>query len=1008
MMKSPLLSLCAPIRQGVTAWLLVLLAVPLLALSNAVQAADFIQITTTVPTAQEPSAVASVRNGVVSISRAGQDVSADLFVFFTIAPIDTTYTGFTVTSPATNFTYNYTSTGTSSGTGGGSGVIDIPAGTDTGTINIVPFDNLLINGYEVVNISLVPNAAYNFNGNGVTSVVVAEGDLNLIAGLPVPVAYKQSLPGYTFDVQAARRGVLAATFSFPTIYDPTSSPVVPQGFDKSLAAQFSGTAVVGTDYNLSYKITGSTPTGGQPGPGFGNYLTGQSGDGYNVVSYLVGEGGGSSNPVALPYSESISIITTSVPAPPVAGTTPPVTIPVPGDLVSFSDTSGLVYQVVSFNGSALVLNPPLEANLHNAAAMTDLSNASVTGYTVNFPYPAGSGFGGGQTGSIKVEAGHNQFHYGDAIQFANDPAFYVVTSFTPGPVITSDGAITIRAYENSNYYGLGVAITSNNDAITSSFPVTLNAFGQTPLIIIAAESTQIQFGVTPIDSGTPTGMRQATMQLIGNSSFALANPAVATVDIADDASTAAVVAASNGTSPGNGNASGNFLVTFTQAFPQDIVVPYAIIDGPGSPANIGADYTLSSLTETTSTTGYGSVILPAGATSISIPVFPSGTIISGPETITLALSPSLDYLLASGATTTFNPTATLDLLPSNAFVGVVASTPNGTPSIPVPANQVNPQGLGVFTIETSPLVSLTNSPLLINFSVTATPFNAPSGSTFVPVLGTDYTIQTLVGTQYTNLTPTTGTTPTFQVTIPIGASSAQVFVSPQRGSLASASFQVSAAIAPGAGYQPVQTPLAPSGLVVTVVPQLVTAAALNDTSIGGSVVTNFAVSATGADTVTFSFPTAASQGAVYGTDFTASFPATSGVTVTPVSGSTGTFTATFPNGGGTQPISITGLADPAITTYPLTVQMNVQSGSNYELEATPNESVLVTTVTPNVLEATINLQQNPSVVLGENKPSPGLYNTGSGSGCGSGSGFATLFMLSLVGIGLTLARRRRE
>ena len=63
MMKSPLLSLCAPIRQGVTAWLLVLLAVPLLALSNAVQAADFIQITTTVPTAQEPSAVASVRNG---------------------------------------------------------------------------------------------------------------------------------------------------------------------------------------------------------------------------------------------------------------------------------------------------------------------------------------------------------------------------------------------------------------------------------------------------------------------------------------------------------------------------------------------------------------------------------------------------------------------------------------------------------------------------------------------------------------------------------------------------------------------------------------------------------------------------------------------------------------------------------------------------------------------------------------------------------------------------------
>jgi hypothetical protein len=188
------------------------------------------------------------------------------------------------------------------------------------------------------------------------------------------------------------------------------------------------------------------------------------------------------------------------------------------------------------------------------------------------------------------------------------------------------------------------------------------------------------------------------------------------------------------------------------------------------------------------------------------------------------------------------------------------------------------------------------------------------------------------------------------------------------------------------------------------VPQIVTAAAITDTAIDAAPSTNFTITTSASATVAFSFPTV-SGGAVYGTDYTALFPTTSNITVAPVTGQLGSFVATF-TAAGTQPINIIGMADQSAV-YPLVIELTVASGTSYQLQATTGASVLDTTVTPNVLDATVNLQQSTAVLVGENKPTPGQYNTGSSGGCGNGSGFATLLGLLLAAVSLTIVRRRQ-
>jgi hypothetical protein len=985
------------------AWLPLLLLAALAAprAQGAQAVGDFINITSVVPTAQESAVVANIRNGVLAITRTG-DTTNPLTVNFSVASVDATYTSYTVISSGANFTYTPNNpilpTQVPATDGPGIGSVDIPAGVALVTISIVPVDNDTVNGAELINVIITPDANYQFNGNAEASIVIAEGDLNLTVSLPVAIAYKQQIPGFLFDPNSDRRGVIAATFNTPTIENdlalspfPVDLPVfptVPGAISKFMGAQFSGTAVNTADYTLSYRITGINPTVGSnawttesPGPGFGTSRTGSTATGYNVVSYLRG------------YLGPISLLTPAQ----VVGGTGRTTI-LTGDLITFSDDPASIYQVTNLTSAGLFIayqgltGIGLQSNLHNGSTITDVGQTNVVGYAVDAPYITG-------TLQMNVENGFNGFHYGDAFQISgnnpSDTAYYVCTGFAANSYLnaasvvvqTADGVLSFTPYDNAPLAGLNVAIVIPNLPIVTQFPVTLTASGQTGSIVIPDRSTQIQFAVTPIDSGTPTGMRTVTAQLIGNSGFNLNNPAQATVEIADDASIANVNGQSDATSP---NVGGSFLVTFTSAFPVPITIPYTIITGPGTPATIGTDYIISGLTALPGApqTGFGSVVLPVGATTVTIPVTPISTL-SAPETVTISLSPSLDYLLASGTTSSVNPTATINILPSLGTIGVSNATPAGiTPTISVSTTALAaPANCGVFAITnaTTPLPSV---PILVDFAISST-----------ATLGVDYQV---LDSSFNILKPTGGSNPVFQATIPANGSTVLIYIQPLYDPAAASSFTVNAAILAGQAYQ--QSSIQAS-LTIVVVPQTVTAAAGSDASVGaGTLTTNFTITSTNPGspvTVAFSFPAAAGD-ASYGTDFTATFNPANIVTPGPT---LGTFVATF--GASSQlSIELVGLSDPA-TSYPLPVVLQVDSGTGYQLVATPNlnGSTLTTTVPPTLI-AQVNLQQNAAVLLGQNKPTPGLYNSGSG-GCGNGSGVATLFGLALAMAALTVVRRRR-
>jgi hypothetical protein len=979
------------LKPSRSAWLPLLLLAALAAPQAQAQQAigDYINITSVVPTAQESALPANTRNGVMAITRTG-DTTNPLTVYFTVASVDHNYYSYIVSSSGANFSFTQSNlSATLPNEGPGSGAVDIPAGVAVITVSIAPVDNNEVDGAELINLVIIPNSNYLFNGNAEASIVIAEGDLNLTASLPVGIAYKQAIPGYLFDPNSSRRGVIAATFNTPTLQNlasvppfppPVNYPNIPAAVGKFMGAQFSGSAVVGTDYSLSYRITGLTPTPGSTawttegaGPGFGTSRTGSTATGYNVVAYLAG------------FTGPISILTPQI-AP---GTGTGQTQIDVGDFVSFSDNPAANYLVVSLTGG-LTISPGLTANLHNGSAITDVGQTGVVGYSVDAPYLTG-------TTTIAVENGFNGFHYGDAFQITGnspaDGAFYVCTGFTPNPYVSqnplpTDGFVSFVPYANAALAGLNVQITLPAVGIITAFPITLSANGETGSIVIPDRSTQIQFGITPIDSGTPTGARTVTAQLIGNNGFNLNNPALATVEIADDASTANVNSQADATSP---NVSGSFLVTFTNAFPVPITVPYTIIAGPGVPATIGTDYIISGLTALPGApqTGFGSVVLPVGATSVTIPVTPISTLAS-PETVTVSLSPSLDYLLASGTTTSVNPTATINILPSLGTIGVTTTTPAGiTPTMSASATAgVPPANCGQFTITNANSAPAT-VPILVNFAISST-----------ATLGIDYQI---LSANLAILHPSSGSNPVFQATIPANGTSVVIYVQPLYDPAASTSFTVNAAILTGQAYQ--QSSVQAS-LSVVVVPQTVTAAAISDAAVSaGALSTNFTITSTNPGspvTVAFSFPTATGE-ASYGTDFTATFNPTNIVTA----GATpGTFSVTF--GASAQlSIELVGTADPSVS-YPLPVVLQVNSGTGYQLVATPqpNGSTLTTTVPPTLL-AQVNLQQNAAVLLGQNKPTPGAYNTGSGSSCGNGSGIATLFGLVLGMVALTVVRRRR-
>jgi len=855
-------------RQPANAVALCLLMVAQLAMvTGMLNASDSIEVSVvaTVPVAvQLPTDPTGVQQpGQVTFTLSAPNPSAAQVVNFTVSTLLTMGTDFNLTGLATGAQAGHTVTAS----------ISIPANTQTYSVNINALDTTprlysMDTRQLVFTISAATNPTLIIQGQSSAMVQLSEGNLTASASVPRPNATKQNIPGLTDDPDSNRRGIVQVNFATNAALPSPSSTQRSNEGNVYLTAQFSGTAVQGTDYSSSWKVGGS---GLSAGLGYGVYA---------------GVGGDTTLWVSGPVTETLASGTPS--------------------LISFANSPQFTYSISPVSGSSMItVSPALQYPVEVGEAIIDLSTYTApatpaTGYSA---VGTGSGpYALYYSGQLKFWGGGGGFTVGDVFQLSNDPAYYVVTASNLSAVYP---IVSFRPYYASTTgAGLDVAITTSNDEnVSTLFPVTVtNSLSN--LIPVPAESTQVQITVDPI-LNAPSGATTATISLESSVDYGTVTPGAGTVTIADAAAVADVTTVGNATFPasnGNGGQDGTFKVSFQSGvtFSKDISVPFAV-ETPG----LGTFYTINNV-NTVGTQYLGSVTIPAGQSSALITVIPI-TQSSPPASavpVTVVLQASLDYLLATTQDASANPTASLSILPNQGLVQIIATTPTAAVDNPhVVGND------GVFTVSL-PGAPTTTVPLLVGFSVTG---NAQPG--------VDYNLVSFIGGVEGTASLITGNGSTGTVTIPAGVNpSVLLAVVPLSRTVAqSAALDVTVTLTQGIGYS-LNPPNTPDSAIVAISPNspVVSVAALAQPAVIPLLpVTSyvFTVSATFPENLPGSVPISFTLGgsAVLGVDYSVS-PATNTVNLSSV-----TPTAT---------ISITPLPSTASTTYPKTVTVSLTSGAN--------------------------------------------------------------------------------
>jgi Calx-beta domain len=262
-------------------------------------------------------------------------------------------------------------------------------------------------------------------------------------------------------------------------------------------------------------------------------------------------------------------------------------------------------------------------------------------------------------------------------------------------------------------------------------------------VTIRAGAKSATITVAPIDDRTTEPSESVVLTLVAKPTYALGSARSATVTIADDdvvpATTVTIVA----TDPSAAEVSnpGAFTVTRSGSTAAALVVSYSV----GGTATAGSDYT----------TLPGSVTIPAGSAAATIAVTPlTDSVTESSETVVVTLVGSTGYTVSS---------------PSSATVTIADSTPSSTVTISATdSSAAEPANSGTFTVSRS---GSTTSSLVVSYSV--------SGSA---TAGSDYA--TLPGS----------------VTIPSGAFSATISVTPIDDVIAEGDESVTVTLSAGSGY----------------------------------------------------------------------------------------------------------------------------------------------------------------------------------------------------------------
>ena len=164
----------------------------------------------------------------------------------------------------------------------------------------------------------------------------------------------------------------------------------------------------------------------------------------------------------------------------------------------------------------------------------------------------------------------------------------------------------------------------------------------------------------PIDDAAVEGREDILVSLnvtTANNGYDVITPAVADIPLGDDDVIVATKLASNAQVP---TGDGAFLIELSQAFSEQVLVPFTILQNGSTDAIYGTDYSVDNTARDSNGNVSGVVIVPKGTLSVIVTVKPlaSSTLLANQsKSVRIALDDSLDYALAGTESSSTNASA---------------------------------------------------------------------------------------------------------------------------------------------------------------------------------------------------------------------------------------------------------------------------------------------------------------------------------------------------------------
>lgn len=615
-----------------------------------------ITASTTATVAKEEGLVA----GEFVISRGNADVSDDLEVNWTIG-------GATTATAVSDFTIDP-----------GTSPITIPAGQSSVILRLVPVQDALREGEEIVSIRLTPGS-YDLGGNQSAQMAIADNDVVISVEEFDKVAHEDFTTGISpvLDPNLQRRGVLRVNLNQPMgetfLLNTVVSPLA------------SRSATLGSDYTLTYKIGGN---------GMG------AGLGYKVQPRYA----------YVPGATSIAVIAGA------ANIATGATVNFAGDSTNYFVVSG-----ANTPQGTITISPGLVEPLSNATEIE--VDGSPTNWRVN---KANTLEPIGTTELVLVD-GIGGFAVGDTFRIDGQTGVtFVVESVTSNDVVAPTvSIIKFYAYLGTGGPGGGlVSILDGEKAITTHFTPDPGLEIQ---LAIPGESAKVDFGITPISDTAIEASETVSMFIRPSNAFKTTNPVSGIINIADDDLTVAFnpTLSVNAT---EGGANGSFRVVLSGTFPHQVDIPYKLNSAASTataPPSVDFDYqALLPLS------------IPPGQTSgtISVTAVADASVENSGETLSLTLLPSIDYRLVSSPGSTEDASATISI---NDLQGTVSIEPK-TGATTGREHPTTPE-TAAFTVRIArPNIPMApEPPVTISYTVSGTAsqgadFTTLSGSVIIP------------------------------------------------------------------------------------------------------------------------------------------------------------------------------------------------------------------------------------------------------------------------------------